>query len=32
MQVKTAPKKQCGTNDFGVEVMNSKRKKVTLNL
>lgn len=27
MQVKTAQKNQCGTNNFGVEVMNSKRKK-----
>lgn len=27
MQVKTAQKNQCGTNNFGVEVMNRKRKK-----
>ena len=27
MQVKTTQKNQCGTNNFGVEVMNSKQKK-----
>ena len=27
MRVKTDQKNQCGTNNFGVEVMNSKPKK-----